>query len=281
MMVNIKGLTDQSLGKTEQYKKSYKEWRNFRKDTKENYFIIPKELERYLSLISTRALNLYLYYCFKSKNETGESWYAIKTIAEELGTSPRSINTWNSTLEEAGLIVRDRDHSRSKTTFLLPLSNYYLLENDLSIKEVIGNSIPEIAGDLVAVYHLFQYTKNDNKKIHDKPYNVACCVFKREHGIGNEKIQIYKFILVKEQELDTFRLNSQSSEFESDAYVFKNDILKKLINKNIPENKNLIIKNFAVKSHIILEDPKNNELLELLNELTNGLDKVGDMIVIE
>jgi len=280
-MVNIKGLTDQSLDKTEQYKKSYKEWRNFRKDTKENYFIIPKELERYLSLISTRALNLYLYYCFKSRNETGESWYAIKSIAEDLGASSRSINTWNSTLEEAGLIVRDHGHSKSKTTFLLPLSNYYLLENDLSIKEVIKKSIPEIAGDLVAVYHLFQYTKSDNKKNYDKPYNIACCVFKREHGIGNEKIQIYKFILVKEQELDTFRLNSQSSDFESDAYLFKNDILNKLINKNMSENENLIIENFAVKSHIILEDPKNNEVLELLNELTNGLDKVGDMIVIE
>ena len=43
-------------------KNSYEQWREFRKDTKENYIMIPTELKDYLPHIHTQAINLYLYY---------------------------------------------------------------------------------------------------------------------------------------------------------------------------------------------------------------------------
>ena len=70
-MVKIAGLSKGGKTVSQLYKQNYRDWRQFRKNIKDSYFILPTELEKYLP--NNKAINLYLYYCFKAKNEGGDS----------------------------------------------------------------------------------------------------------------------------------------------------------------------------------------------------------------
>lgn len=77
----------------------------------------------------------------------------------------KTINTWNKTLVDLGMIARIDDNHLSKSTILLPLSSYYKLALDSSLKDVTESTVHEIDGNLVAVYHLFEWRKMRLMKI--------------------------------------------------------------------------------------------------------------------
>ncbi|MFP9084311.1 hypothetical protein ACLI2J_14400, partial [Enterococcus faecalis] len=87
---------------------------------------------------------------------------------------------WNKTLVDLGMIARIDDNHLSKSTILLPLSSYYKLALDSSLKDVTESTVHEIDGNLVAVYHLFEWRKNEADENYNVPYNTLCCVFKRK-----------------------------------------------------------------------------------------------------
>lgn len=277
-MVTINGLTNNNASVAQRYKEGYTQWRNFRKEVKENYYIIPKELEEYLPYINSRALSLYLYYCLNSRNETGESWHSINTIAEKMNVSSRSVNTWNNDLEKAGLIVRLNDRHNSKTTFLLPLSNYYILENEFTIQEIMDRSTPEIDGELIAIYHLFQYKKEKSKY---SPYNVACLVFRRNYNIGGKNIEVFKYILSEEKVLQDFSLKSKYSSFNTDAYTFEDSSLCNIYSAYKMDKTQVQGYQFAIESKNDLTDPESKDVLDILNMVTSNVEKVGNMDVIK
>ena len=59
-----------------------------------------------LKKISGGALKLYIFLGIKSDNNTGESFYTVKYIAEYFNVSERSISNWISELEDNNLIIR-------------------------------------------------------------------------------------------------------------------------------------------------------------------------------
>lgn len=75
----------------------------------------------HLKSLSGNALRLYLYFGLHGKQETGESWHDIETIAEFFEKSPRAIKLWIQELEEAGLIERIQMSANGVAfTYLVP-----------------------------------------------------------------------------------------------------------------------------------------------------------------
>ena len=64
------------------YENNYKHWRNYRKILNKPFFMVPTEIIGYTSVITTRAISLYLYYCYRANNETGKSWPSIELISQ-------------------------------------------------------------------------------------------------------------------------------------------------------------------------------------------------------
>ena len=271
-MVKIAGLSKGGKTVSQLYKQNYRDWRQFRKNIKDSYFILPTELEKYLP--NNKAINLYLYYCFKAKNEGGDSWHSVNTIAESLGVTTKTINTWNKTLVDLGMIARIDDNHLSKSTILLPLSSYYKLALDSSLKDVTESTVHEIDGNLVAVYHLFEWRKNEADENYNVPYNTLCCVFKRK----TQKDTIYKFILVQDEKISNFELSTPSRKIYDDAYRFECQDLEALLSAN--NLNNIEHENFVVNTRFNLVSEKDSDLLDLLIELTKNLDKKENITVL-
>lgn len=276
-MIKIAGLSNSTLSETQKLKKNYSQWRKFRKDSKENYFIIPKELENYLPYFFNRALNLYLYYCFKAKNETGESWHAVTSIADKLGVTPKSINNWNKLLENAGLIVRKDDGHSSKTTFLLPLSNYYTIEKELTIDEYLKTVEKEFDGNLKALFHLFEWRKNKNEKEesqYDDPYNVLCCVFERAYSLENKTFFVNKYVLIEEKKLKEIKIKTNATAVYEDIYKHPEEKVINFFNKlNLPE-KPECTESFVINSKFNLTKEGDEKVLKLLDALINNINQI-------
>lgn len=107
----------------EEYRNDYGKWRELNRKNKEGFFIIYNSFvkNKILRDISGNALKIYLYLCAHSKNETGESWHSIETIAEYFDKSPRSIRRLLKELEDMNLIIRIQEgFKRKANTFLKP-----------------------------------------------------------------------------------------------------------------------------------------------------------------
>ncbi|MGB2513197.1 helix-turn-helix domain-containing protein [Leuconostoc suionicum] len=60
----------------------------------------------HLKKISGGALKLYVFLGIKSKNDTGESFYTVKQMADYFDVSTRSISNWIKELEKINLVER-------------------------------------------------------------------------------------------------------------------------------------------------------------------------------
>lgn len=274
--IKISGLSMNEVSDVEATQQAYQEWRKFRKESQESFFIIPTGLKEYLPYFYTKALNLFLYYCFHAKNETGESWHSIETISKALGVSTRTINKWNTVLEKAGLIYREANNHLSKSTFLLPISNYYVIKNDITIAEYLKNSKSLIDGNLKGVLHMFQWRKNTETNEYTQPYNVYCCIFEREHHFEEEIFKIRKYVFLDYTSEPIFEIKKTSKELSDDVYkidVKETELLEKL-KKELGETllNELVVQSLAINSKFNLLEASNSKNLALLEELNDNLN---------
>lgn len=104
----------------------YQQWKYFKKKMG-RYCLIPNEIIQYLPLLSGPELNLYLFYAINADNNYGNSFYSIVTLANCLNVSTKTINNWNTKLQNLGLIKREVfANGNSSVTQLLPLTNFIL-----------------------------------------------------------------------------------------------------------------------------------------------------------
>ena len=116
----IKKLPNKVLAELQ--RKNYAAWKQ---DSLNNtgFFVIFNGFldNNYLNKISGNALKLYIYLGMNSKNDTGESWHSIESIAKYFGKSPRTISYWLSELEEHNLIKRMQlEINKEAHTYLQP-----------------------------------------------------------------------------------------------------------------------------------------------------------------
>ena len=94
--------------KAKYYLRNYSAWREDKKKKRSGFFVIYNDFKdkNILKNISGNALKLYIFLGINSKNETGESWYTIDSIAKYFNKSPRTISYWIEELEKLNLIKR-------------------------------------------------------------------------------------------------------------------------------------------------------------------------------
>lgn len=261
---DLKKIENPELTLDESLQSNYRNWMNYRKTAKKNFMMIPKEFieSKYIQAINSNAVSLYLYYIYRAKNETGISWPSISRIAEDLNVSEKSINNWNATLENIGLIHRESGFL-SKTTYLLPISNYLTLEKRTTFKNFVETSKKAIDGELVAAFHLFQWRKGQNTEKYDSPYNVICLVFRRTYNnplkIGKEKFRVDKIVFFEE---GIKRVTFKEEQFKEKVATFESP------EKDALNSHNIKIKGLIINSAINLKD-FNDDLLESIESLTD------------
>lgn len=104
----------------------YRTWLIQQRNKKTGYFTMSNNIQEYLPLIKSPALNLYLFYAIHAKNELGYSYYSNERIARELQVSQKTISNWNKTLQDIGLITRKAQANSSSMTYLLPTSDFFI-----------------------------------------------------------------------------------------------------------------------------------------------------------
>lgn len=284
-MIEIAGLSNSNKKK---YGDSYGEWRNYNKDAQNTFHILPSGIKKYLPYFDGKAMNLYLFYCLNSRNETGESWYSTRKCADELGVTVRSVNNWNTILEKIGLIVRASNNHATKSTFLLPLSSYVVKDEDTSIADYVrnyqGNDYKKITdGELVSVINLFQWRKNSETKVYDEPYNVLCLSFERKHYYehADKEFTVRKFVLLGENIVNQ-DLGFKSNDFSKSAYMINDgtDIKTIFRDEKITLDK-VVFASMAINSSINLKDVWKKDVLELLDAICESRDKLEEVDKVE
>lgn len=268
MTLNLSKSKEDEYTEVKHNENNYKYWREHRKDGKQPFLMVPSEILNYLKSIHTRAISLYLYYCSRAGNNTGKSWAAVETAAKELDISTKSVNNWNRELEELGLIARINEGKSSKTTYLLPISNYTYFEKNTDPATFIEKSHPKIDGELISVFHLFQWRKEDTEEF-TKPYNVTALVFQRSYEIDDyekRKFAITKAVFFEEEKYEKMSIDKKNEDFlKEEAYQF--DTEKR------PYALEIETFGIAVSSKINLkETKKENEVVDLINQLVEGLE---------
>ena len=265
------------LDKPEYMKNNYATWRKFRKDSNANYYILPVEMKKYLPLLKSNSLNLYLFYCLNSNNEDGTSWYSTDSLAKSLDASTRSINTWNNDLIDLGLIYRIHDGKKSATTFLLPLSNYFVKVISPDLNKYIQTANTDIDGELVSVIHLFQWRKNSEKEEYDQPYNVVLLTFEKTihpKQTNGEIIKKKKYVLLEiEEEIKEFSISLSAQNFQEDIYWFESPLEGKL-----PAD--ILVKGIALSTVYNLKDKDYRYVLDTIETLSESIIHISEDTVL-
>lgn len=273
MLFNLKKKLDIPNSESEFLKNYHDLWRKDLKERNENFFMLYKDFSRFLPELSTGALKLYLFYGFNAKNETGESWYSIDTMAEKLGTTSRSINTWNSELENLGLIYRSSENKSSKTTFLVPYTSQIIF-SDSSVNKFMtdyleNKNIKNFMGVINQIYHIFQWRKNQDTSEGDKynkPFNLLSIELSKEYDFNNSEKYIKKtymlFNLDNYNQFDGFieeKYMSESTPIFTFDEVYQNELLN-----------DFSLKGIVVHTKFDLLDKK--KLIIILDELNETTD---------
>jgi len=207
------------------YKQQYENWRNDlkSKEFESTFFILYKGFDIHLREISPGPLKLYLFYGFHAKNDTGLLWYGVEKISEYFNVSERTINNWNSELEDRGLIARvSKERGRNKTTYLLPFSLNLIHLQDITTIE--NEAFSSIYGVQDKALHLFQWRKSllkDNEN-YDEPYHTLILIYKKVYTLGNVHYTAFEYPiqnLCSNRVIDTRTLNDNISIFESDLKI--------------------------------------------------------------
>jgi len=256
--LNINNAITNSEGKY--LRANYQYWREFQQENDSNFLIINDSFKQYLPVLKTGALNLYLFYSFHSRNKTGENWYSLDTLAKELNTSKRSIINWNDELENIGLIYRQNEGKASKTTFLMPTSNFFLdLRRKSSFEDYKEIYKEQIDGTLVSIFHVFQWRKNKNSGKFNVPHNTLVAIFERSYEKEGYFFAVRKYVLFYNDLISNMTINK--SKLSNDIYLFDSPMTMK--------NESIKVKGIAISTQYNF---KNNptDILDILNELRDN-----------
>lgn len=220
------------------YEEQYKNWRK-KQENGGKFFILYKEFEEsYLKQISPGALKLYIYYGFKSKNETGLSWYGVSSAALDLNVSERTINKWNSELEEMGLIKRTTSINKSsKQTWLLPFSTNFIQINssiEEYLKEAEKKNFIEVYGSVDRIYHVFQWRSNKNnsedkkkedlKNIkYDNPFHALIIVTKKVYNRDDYRLTLHQYEIKTYNDRSYKYAVGKANSLFDDLYIFNSN----------------------------------------------------------
>ena len=188
--------------------------------------------------------------------------------------TPKTIANWNNILVELGMSARIDDSHLSKSTVLLPLSNYYRIATNSSLKDIIQEKNSTVDGELIAFYHLFEWRKRDNEEIYDVPYNTLCCVFERK----TPRDSIYKFVLVEDEKLNNFKLNHSTNQIFEDVYRFQSEYLNDLLTEHKLES--IPHENFVINTKFNLVSPKEPKLVDLLLAVTQNMSSKDKILIL-
>nr|WP_011282376.1 hypothetical protein [Leuconostoc mesenteroides]AAV65048.1 ORF1 [Leuconostoc mesenteroides] len=224
-----------------EYSKSYlyETWKNQQQN---NYFLLSNNIIEYLKLIKNPAMNLYLFYVSKSNNKQGYSTWSINNISEILNTSIKTLTNWNSTLQDAGLILRIPRRYNSYKTQLLPTSDFTIsIDSKVKLKNTI-DAISDVG-----------YNINDNIIIicNDNVYMQ----FNHKYSIKGNSIT---------RRITVFFKNDKSiamSETSSEELVEWSDIL---------------ISNYLKRTSLVIKLNPNHELVS--NDSSDTKTKIVDQI---
>lgn len=272
---------------------SFKDWREFNRESQQNFAIIPSAIVSYLSEFDNKALSLYLYYCLHARNDTGESWHSTSKCASELGVTVRSINNWNNVLERMGLIFRASNNHSSLSTFLLPLSNYISVFQNTRLDEYLKKYSEDFLqhnfeGSLKAVINVFQYRKNYDTKEFTEPYNVWLLIFEREYNTDSKTFVVNKYVVLENTDIEG-QINVFSEAIENDLYRNKDDrfnVLNYVRKNNITLDSNIITSEVIINSKYDLKlSAKDSDkraraygaLLTLFDDLNEFRNRMGEI----
>jgi len=269
--LSLEDNTNQILPKTKYMMKNYATWRKFRKNISENYYILPVEIKKYLPFLKSSALNLYLFYCLNANNEEGSSWYSTDSLAKALNTTSRSINNWNKELINLDLIHRSNDKKISSTTFLMPISDYYVEIKSQNIQSYLDTVYTDVDGDLISIAHLFQWRKNTNSDEYDQPYNVFLLTF--EKNIVSEELNIkkkkYVLLEIEDEKMDNFASSFKIKEFKEDIYQFNSPLENEVKQK-------VLFKGIALATKFNLKHSDYRYVLETIVTISDNLKNINE-----
>jgi len=184
---------DKSKNKDFVIKDFYSGWRDFNQKSKQPFIMLFSSFKDHLKDLDGGALKLYLFFSFAAKNDDGHSFHSITSIADYFGVQTRTIDKWVKTLSEKGLIYREKNDYRSSTTYLLPYStslikarlgkHVYSADNQQLLDDLINvlQSNSEIFGDVIGVFHLFQWnTDEENER---ESSQCLLIITKRANGV--------------------------------------------------------------------------------------------------
>lgn len=212
----------------------YKAWRETNAELSAPYFQLYKVFkERDLLKLDGGPIKLFLYYGFAANNSTGESWYSVETIAEYFGVQERTVNKWNNTLKEAGLIHREKDNKMSHTTFLLPFSDTirkiqprrtHESDDQALVEDLIGTieHYAEIFGPITNVIHLFHWGKKKNGS--PSPTNTLNQLMIMTDRDGILTGHLYTFIRSTDARVSKLNLPANYCVFQS-PYQYRNNAI--------------------------------------------------------
>lgn len=102
---------------------TYSRWKNTKSERRTGFFMVYNDFKDYglLKHISGGALKCYLFLGIVSKNDSGECWYTVESIANYFEVSPRTVSNWLKELERMNLIKKLQFHPNEPAhTFLRP-----------------------------------------------------------------------------------------------------------------------------------------------------------------
>lgn len=273
MEFNLKKKTNIPNEESSFLKNHHSLWRKDLKDRNENFFMLYKDFANFLPELTTGALKLYLFYGFNAKNETGESWYSIDTIAEKLGTTSRSINTWNAELESLGLIYRVSENRSSKVTYLVPYTSQIIF-SDVNVEKFMNDyrnnpNITKFIGEINQIYHVFQWRKNKavtEKDVYDKPLNLLSIELLKTYDFNNSKDNTKRTYMV----FDLSKYSQFDGEIEDEYMSGSTPIFTFEETYKDKSLKGFKVKGVVVNTKVDLLDKKQLKLV--LDELDDSAD---------
>lgn len=194
---NLINTIDFSSTLNENLRSQHSQWKKNNSLQKKGFTMIFSDFKdnNILSKIDGGALKLYVFLSLAAKNQSGESWHSIETIADYFEVQTRTVDKWFKNLVELDLIHRHKFKGKSHTTYLLPYedtvlnhktpksSDYNQLVNKKK-KEL--NNLKNIYGEIFKIVHLYQWRPSGETKGNSRivvPNNILFIITKRENGI--------------------------------------------------------------------------------------------------
>lgn len=190
----------------------YQEWKS---QQAAGYAILSNHIEDYLPYLAAPVLKLYLFYLIHANNDLGNSYYSNNLIARKLKVSEKTINNWNASLQDIGLISRTRAFNSSSTTQLLPLSDFVItLEDSMNSNntiESLGNEGYHSENILYISYYPKKLNMQTEKYVfYKRDYTIKQTNKKQPHTITRYVAVQVKYNL---NELETSEIQEINNEF--------------------------------------------------------------------